>query len=245
MRATTVLATICFVGIAAGARAQSGDRVRITFNAAEQVTSRTLTQDFSIPINLEPAPMASSIELASAPLFDVGGSYRIVNRLAVGASVSLLSRNVDASVDAEIPHPFYFDKLRPISGNLSDLTHRETGVHIYAMYSLPLNGKLGIAVFGGPSRFSVKQDFVSNVDYTATYPFDTATFSRAQTETVSTSAVGFNVGTDVSWRLSRSLAVGGLIRFTGASKTISVASGNEVDAEFGGLQTGAGIRLSF
>lgn len=240
-----ILAALCLAGLAHSAYAQSGDRIRISVNAADQVTSRTLTQSFSVPINVETAPITSSIDLASSPMFDIGGSYRFLNRLAVGVSVSSLSRDVDGTLDAKIPHPFYFSQLRPISGNLSGLQHKEIGVHIYAMYIVPIGGKLDVGVFGGPSRFNVKQDFVTDVDYTASYPFDTATFTGAPTENVSASVIGYNVGADISWRLTKMLAIGGLIRFTGASTTLSVASGNEVDAKIGGLQTGAGVRIIF
>jgi hypothetical protein len=239
------LVALCIVGVAHSAHAQSGERLRFSINVADQVTSRTLNQNFSVPINAEPAPIATSIDLSSAPMFDIGGSYRFLHRLAAGLSVTSLSRDVDGTLDAQVPHPFFFNKLRPINGDLSGLQHKETAVHIYAMYFIPVTSKLDVGVFGGPSHFSVKQDFVTDVDFTATYPFDTATFTGAPTETVKGSATGYNAGVDVSWRLSKVLAVGGLVRFTGASKTLTVASGNDVDVKIGGVQTGAGVRILF
>jgi hypothetical protein len=241
----TVFAALCLVALAPGVQAQSTGRVRISVNAADQVTSRTLTQSFSVPINVEPAPISTSIDLARAPMFDVGGSFRFLNRLAAGVSVSSLSRDVDGTLDAKIPHPFFFNLPRTVDGDLSGLQHKETGVHIYAMYFVPIGGKLDIGLFGGPSHFNVKQDFVTDINYSATYPYDTASFTGAPTETVSASVNGYNVGADVSWRFSRLLAIGGLIRFTGASTTFSVASGNDVNADIGGLQTGVGIRIIF
>jgi hypothetical protein len=240
-----VLTVCCVVGIAHAANAQSSDRLRISVNAAAQVTSHTLTQSFSVPINVESAPVSTSLDLKSAPMFDIGASYRFMKRLAVGISATSLSRNIDGTLDAKIPHPFFFGTLRPISGDLSSLTHKEVGTHIYAMYFIPAGNKLDIGIFGGPSHFSVKQEFVTDVDYTSSYPFDTATFTGAQTETISRGATGFNVGTDVSWRLSKVLAVGGLIRFAKASTTFTVASGNTIAADIGGLQTGAGVRILF
>ena len=238
-------AALCIIGLAHSAHAQSGERLRFSINVADQVTSRTLTQSFTVPINVEPAPIATSIDLKSAPMFDIGGSYRFLHHLAAGLSVTSLSRNVDGTLNAQIPHPFFFNQLRSISGGLSGLQHKETGVHIYAMYFIPVNRKLDVGVFGGPSHFSAKQDFVTDVDYTSSYPFDTATFTGAPTETVKGSATGYNAGVDVSWRLSNVLAVGGLVRFTGASKTLTAASGNDVDVKIGGVQTGAGVRLLF
>lgn len=251
MRAT-LLAAVCMVAFAHGAQAQPARRaraqsqkIRISINAADQVTSRTLSQNFSVPVNAEPASIATAIDVMSAPMFDVGGSYRFLNRLAAGVAYSVLSKTVGGTVDAKIPHPFFFNQPRSISGDLSDLQHRESTVHVFAMYMLPLSARLEIGVFGGPSFFSVKQDFANDIQYQASYPFDTASFSGAPTETISRSATGYNVGTDIAWRLSKTLAVGGLIRFTGASTTFDVTSGNTVDADIGGLQTGAGIRIIF
>lgn len=209
------------------------------------MTTHTLTQSFGVPINLETAPITTSIDLSSAPMFDIGGSYRFLNRLAAGVSVSSLSRHVNGTLDANIPHPFYFNAPRAIDGNLSRLQHKETGIHVYAMYFIPVGRKLNLGLFGGPSHFNVRQDFVTDVDYTASYPFDTASFTGAPTQNVKAGVTGYNGGVDISWRLSRLFAVGGLIRFAGASTTLSVASGNDVDAHIGGLQTGAGIRIIF
>ena len=242
MRAA-IIVSLCILGVAHGAPAQ--ERLRISVNAADQVTSRTLTQNFTVPINVEAAPIATSIEVANTPMFDIGASYRFLNRLAAGLSFSTLSRDVDGTLDAKIPHPFYFNMPRTIGGTVPGMHHQETGVHVYAMYFVPVGGKLDVGVFGGPSHFSVKQDFATDVDYTASYPFDTATFTGAPLERISASVTGYNVGADVSWRLTHLLAVGGLIRFTGASTTFTVASGNEVDADLGGLQTGVGVRIIF
>jgi hypothetical protein len=246
-----MLVAICIVGLAHAAEAQTRrraptpDRIRLSINAAAQVTSHTLTQDFTVPINVESAPISTSIDPGTAPLFDIGASYRFLSKLALGLSVSTLSRDLDGTLNAKVPHPFFFNMLRPVSGDLSNLQHRETGVHIYAMYFVPISKKLDVGIFGGPSHFSVKQEFATDVDYTASYPFDTAAFTGAPTTTISTGATGYNVGADISWKLSRTVALGGLIRFSGASTTVTVESGNELDAKFGGLQTGAGVRLLF
>lgn len=242
MRAA-VIATLCIAAVAPAAHAQG--RLRISINAADQVTSRTLNQSFTVPINVEDAPITTGIKIANAPMFDIGASYRFLNQLAAGLSVSTLSRDIDGTLTAQIPHPFYFKLPRTIDGTVSGMHHQETGVHVYAMYFIPIGAKLDLGVFGGPSHFSVKQDFATDVDYSSSYPFDTATFTGAPLERISASVTGYNAGVDISWRLSQVFAVGGLIRFTGASTTFTVASGNEVDADLGGLQTGVGVRIIF
>jgi hypothetical protein len=178
-------------------------------------------------------------------MFDIGVAYRFMGQLAAGFSVTTLSRDIDGTLSAQIPHPFYFNQPRSIGGTLPGMHHQETAIHIYAMYFVPLGSKLDLGLFGGPSHFTVKQDFATDVDYDATYPYDTATFTGAPLERISGSANGYNVGVDIAWHLSRMFAVGGLIRFTGASTTLTVDTRNTVDADIGGLQTGAGLRIIF
>ena len=246
MRATLLIAAAGIVGLSHTALAQSGaERFRVSVNGAVQVTARTASQKFSLTKNLESAPIGVDISLASAPLFDVGGSVRLVHRLAVGVAVSSLSRTVDGSVDAKIAHPFFFNAPRSVAGTLSNLKQSERAVHVAAVYFIPLPHTLEIGVFGGPSRFSVKQDLVTDVAYTDSYPFDAATFASATTTSISKTGMGYNVGVDVGWRLSKTIGIGGLIRLTRASTTLSVSAGNTVAADLGGLQTGAGVRLIF
>ena len=242
MRATAVLAIIGLVGVAQAAQAQ--ERIRIGVNGVELVTTRTLSQDFSLTKNLEKAPIGADIDLPSSPLFDVGASVRLVKGLAVGIAYSSLSHTVGGTVDAQIPHPFYYSKLRDIGGNISGLNETEKAVHVAVFYFIPL-GRLDLGVFGGPSRFDVKQDLITDVTYTELYPFDTATFASAPTTSVTRTAMGYNLGADVTWRLSRVVGVGGLIRFATASTKLEVAPGNEVTTDVGGLQTGVGLRLIF
>jgi hypothetical protein len=101
-----------------------------------------------------------------------------------------------------------------------------------------------VTLFGGPSFFQVEQDIVNDFEYSESYPFDTATFTRAVAASQSESAVGVNVGGDVAYFFSRQVGVGGTVQYSGATVEMTTPSGT-ADIKAGGLQVGGGIRLRF
>jgi hypothetical protein len=105
--------------------------------------------------------------------------------------------------------------------------------------------KIEVGVGGGPSFISLQQDFVKDVEFTDQYPFDTATFSRAVTEQVKTSSVGFHVGGDLAWYFTRNIGVSGTVRYSHANADITTPANNAVSMKLGGVETTVGVRLSF
>ena len=96
---------------------------------------------------------------------------------------------------ARIPHPFFFDQDRQISGAQGDLRREETAVHLQVIWVASVKEALDLQVFGGPTFFDVKQDLVTDVLFTQVYPYDTATFTGLTTGNQSESTIGFNVET--------------------------------------------------
>ena len=233
---------------AASAQAQTSGwdgRVRISVNGAEQLSARTITQAFAVQKNLESAPIEVTLEERRAPLFDVGATVRLAGGFAVGVAVSALSRDVRGTVDARIPHPFFFNQPRHIAGTIDTVSHSEKAVHIDAAYIVPAMGQLSLVLSASVSVFSVTQGLVTDVVFTDAYPFDTATFASATTTSVSKTATGVNVGADITWKLSRNVGVGGLVRFAKASVTLAPSAGNSTTIDVGGVQVGGGVRFAF
>jgi len=120
----------------------------------------------------------------------------------------------------------------------------ETAVHVQAKWLVPVNDKMLVTIFGGPSFFKIEQDIVNDFEYSESYPFDTATFTRAIAASQSESAVGVNVGGDVAYFFSSNVGVGGTVQYSGATVEMTVPSGT-ADVKAGGLQVGGGLRLRF
>ena len=64
-------------------------------------------------------------------------------------------------ISGTVPHPFFFNRARAISGVTSG-ARQEMAVHVDAMWVVPIRPKMTLAVFGGPSFYNVKQTVVSD-----------------------------------------------------------------------------------
>jgi hypothetical protein len=240
------LVVAAVLGIPAIAGAQGSEaRVRIGVNYGIQTSGDSVSQNFTVQKNVEPATITSEMPLDQAPVFDIGGWVKLAGRLGVGVSFSRLTRSADATINASIPHPFYFNQPRAISGTQPGLHEEENAVHLDVVGLAAATERIELTVFGGVTFFSAKQDVVTDVQYTESYPFDTATFTGATLSRQSASETGYNVGADVTWSFSERVGVGGLIRFSRASADYAVASTNTVSADLGGLQALGGIRFRF
>jgi len=181
-------------------------------------------------------------------LIDVGGGVRVWQNLAVGVAVSAFAINKGASVTAQIPHPFYFDRDRQITaqGQSGPIVGREEkAVHFQGIWMMPVNEVLEVAVFGGPTFFNIKQDLVTAVLFDQAYPYDTVSYRGATIGQQSGSKVGFNVGVDVSVYFSGNVGVGGLVRFSRSTIRLPSEGGGTVAVDTGGIQMGGGLRVRF
>lgn len=246
MRAATCWALVAATATPAIARAQGSDLgVRVGVSVGAQLTSAAVSQDFSVTKNVEPAPVAVEIPLDQAPIFEVGGWVRLAGRLGAGVSFSRISRTAGAAVTAGIPHPFYIQQARAISGTQPGAAEEENALHIDVVAVAAATNRIELTFFGGPTVFNTKQDLVTDVSYADAYPYDTATFSGARLARQSASKVGYHLGADATWSLTEQVGVGGLVRFSRASADYSASSANQVTVDLGGLQAAAGIRFRF
>lgn len=238
--ALLMIASAC----ATPAAAQSQPRLEISANVGVQ-TATKFTASNSIPSNGGETETITVDHGAKTPLaFDVGAAVRIVPRLFAGVSYAAGEMKTDASITAVIPHPILFNAPRTVEGSADGVAHKEQNVHVDVMYALPMRA-VDVKVMGGPTFFSVKQDFVSAVSITETYPFDTATFAGATTKRLSKSAVGFNAGVDISRSLSSTIGIGGLLRYSSADVKFDDANIGQHTVKVGGLEAVAGVRLKF
>jgi hypothetical protein len=91
---------------------------------------------------------------------------------------------------------------------------------------------------------TMKQQFVTGVNFSETYPYDTALFTSADVSESSRTAVGVYVGADVTWMFSQHLGAGGVVQFTRATVKQKVGD-RTVSVDAGGAQAGGGVRFVF
>lgn len=220
------------------------DRIRISLNGGGQVTNSNATQSGTFRQFDEAGTFHAEYRLHAVPQIDAGIILRLWNNVGVGAAVSYFDDKTGLSIDAQIPHPFFPNQPRAVSGGVR-LHRQETGVHMHLVYRAALRRRFDVLLSGGPSVFNVGQDVVDAVASTSEFPFDTATFGRAITRRVAKTTIGFNAGADFTWVFSRHAGLGALFRYSRATARLPASNTNSATFDLGGLHTGLGLRLRF
>jgi hypothetical protein len=246
---TCLVSVAIALWIAGSASAQTWpERVHISVNGAFQPTKNDFSDRFEFERNLETGSTSVDYPVQGGFIFDAGAGYRFWKNLAAGVSVSYFTRDDVASTTSSVPHPFFFNQPREVTGEATGVKRSETAVHVQAMYLVTTGGRLRLVFSGGPSFFTVEQDLVTEVTITETFPYDTAAFASARKDRQKGSAPAFNVGADVMWMLSRTLGVGGMVRFSRASVDLDAPpnpANRTISVDAGGVYAGGGIRLAF
>ena len=209
-----------------------------------QLATSDLTDQFTFEAHAETGTTSVEYVTKAAPMIDVGVGRKFwkTGGLAVGVSHSSYSGPV--RTESDVPHPFFDDSDRHVSGEAGDIGRSETSIHAQ-LFWVREHRKWRTRVRGGLTFFNVSQDVVTEVDVIETYPYDTAEFRGVTTEAADGSGLGFNVGVDVAWMYTPQFGVGGAVRYTRGSVDLNVSGGRSVSTDAGGVQAVAGIRFAF
>lgn len=250
MRRLSPALTVTFAGalalaVPASAQSARAHGVVIDLNAGAQIASDALSDRFEFERNAETATADVKYPAKPGVLVDGGVGFRLWKRLGAGVSVSYVARDGSADVDARIPHPFVFQQPRTVTGTQDSIAGTETGVHAQVQYTVEASPRISFVLAGGPSWISVSQELVKEVQYSETYPYDTATFLGASASRSTASAAGANASIDFRWMFQHRLGVGALVRFTRAKVTLDAENNRRVTMNAGGVQAGVGLRFAF
>jgi hypothetical protein len=220
-------------------QAFAAEHVIVSVNASYLAASHTFDDTRTFDVNAEQASFTTSYDVEARLGIDAGAFVRVWRNLAVGGAFTSHKDDRDLVIEGSIPHPLLFNHPRSIEGTAPG-TREETAFHLEVAWIVPVNKKLQVVAFAGPSFFTIKQSVVTGISYDEQYPYDTATFRSADVALEEEQKTGFNVGADVGYYFTKNLGVGGIIRFAPAKVTFSLG---EVDA--GGAMFGGGLRLRF
>jgi Bacterial SH3 domain len=182
----------------------------------------------------------------NAPGVDVSAGFRVWRNLAIGAGVTAVSRSTTTVVTGSIPNPLYLNRPNTLAGGFGS-SNSETAVNLQVAWVFPVSPRLTVTLVGGPSIFSVNQTIVQpqGIGITSAYPYDSGAITSATTADVSKTAMGFAAGADISYFFSKTVGVGGMIRFARASASFPVTGQPAVAVDAGGFQVGGGLRILF
>ena len=247
MRRPFLLCALLALATAAPLAAQDRawpERIWVSASGGIQSGGTGFDDAFERPLYTETERVTVEYPVKGGGLFAVQGGYRVWNRLTVGAGVTRYSRRADAHVNAQLPHPFFDNQFREVDGTTSAL-RGETATHVLIGWMQPLSDRLRLILTAGPSFIDVEQTVVTEVEFSETYPYDTAEFTGATTRRATQRGTGFNAGADVTWMFSRRVGAGGLVQVTRARVQLDVAPDRAVRVDAGGVQAAAGIRFFF
>jgi hypothetical protein len=242
---TVGLAALAVLATTAPAGAQWADKAYVSVNGGARANQSTFEDNVTFTAYAEQGDFDARYKVATAPVFDISGGVRVWHGLGLGVGVSSYSKSSPAAITGHVPHPLFFNQLRDVSGDTPALTHDEIGVHIDASWMIAASDKFDVMLFGGPSIISVKQGLVDSLNFNEVYPFDTTSLSGANAAERKTSATGFNVGADVTFRFTKMIGVGVLVRLSRAQVDLLSQDGGTVTLDLGGTNAAAGLRLRF
>jgi hypothetical protein len=240
-----LIAALTFTTSAFAQRRTFPDRGFIAVNGGYQMTSHDFAKASTLRVNVEDGTFTTDYQVKGGSTFDVAGGARVWRRLSLGVGVTRLSGSTPSTLNGAVPHPFFFNRPRTVTGGVSGLEREEIAVHVQARATAPIRSqRLQVAAFGGPSFFHVSQGMVTSFTWAESYPFDDASFGSATSVKAKGSKIGFNVGADVAYFFSRQVGVGGTFQFAGATVELD-GGGTSQEVKAGGATAGAGLRLRF
>ena len=223
------------------------DTAYVMVNAGLQAQSRSFTEISTPLIYGENALVTVPHEVSSGLLFDVAGGVRLWRNLAVGVGFSRFADKETPTLAGEIPSPLVFGSPRAAVTSTGELKHSETAVHVHALWMVPVSNKIELAAMAGPSFYRIEQDVLSGITVAESPvpPFAAVTINSVTTTSESERAVGFTVGADMTYLITRRFGAGALVRYSAASVDLTTSGGGTITVDAGGFQIGAGLRVRF
>jgi hypothetical protein len=230
-------------------------RVFLAVSGGYQPTRGSLAYGDTQTVFEEEASAQARLTQHGAPALDVSGGVRVFGPLGLGGTLSTVHARQSTTLTVIVPHPTLFG--RPATATAVDSRQRnEVALHLQAILMVPVGQKLRLGLFGGPSRFWVRQPLASDAELEPTLNPDQSFVLTAPTllyERASASAWGFHAGADVTLRVSRNVGLAGLARYSRgvahAQNALRAARigdvAKTVELELGGLSITGGLKLWF
>jgi hypothetical protein len=213
-------------------------------NGGVQAAGPGYTSTAVFKVHAEDATLNAEASVGVGPAFGARGGVRVWKNMAVGGGLEIVSSSQTLDVTGRLPHPFQFNQYREVSGTASGLERVETLVAFEVSWLFAVARRVDMFVFGGPAYINVRQDMATRIRFTESYPYDSASFAGVDTVSVSGGGLGATLGADVSYLMTKHLALGGEARYSYASTTLTPA-GQPAKVGLGGLQVAFGARILF
>jgi len=248
--ASVVLVSLTCLPLEAGAQQQwpqpFDGKLLVSTNIGIQVGDNDLSRTSNFDLYDEQATVTVNQTINNGFFFEFGAAYKWRPTYGFGISWGILSNSGEGNISGQLPHPQVFDQPRSFSADASNLKHTEHSVHFQAIYFMPFTEKVDFSFSGGPSIFRTTQALIRNVTFSENPPgFNTVTIDSVDVVELSDSGWGINLGADMTYAVTPSIGVAGLVRYTWGNIEFNLSDSQTADVRAGGFQLGAGIRMKF
>ena len=238
------------------AQTVENQRMTVGFSGGIQFVKDALKNEVDFELWQETGTFEASYNVTKDSAFDGSFAFLLYKRMGLGFNVSHFRKTIAATIDADVPHPFFFSFPRKATGVANNVLRRESAIHIQSQYWHTIGDRFLMRGFIGPTIFSVRQDLVSTIqtkergyDYSAVDIIGHNTLISGGTE------LGFNIGFDMSYFVFDHVALTGILRYSRGTSSvddqatlrhISRFSGEgQPPLELGGTHVAAGLRFGF
>lgn len=196
------------------------------------------------PLHSENTEYQLASETGKSANINLSLGYSLGRSLGLGVGAILHSRDLNATLDVQVPHPFVFDFPRSASGAYAS-TLKTTVIYLNFIYHVAIRD-FAVDVFAGPAFFNSSADILDGVAIQDAFPNETVTISLS-TENVKQSSWGIQAGADLNYYFSNSLGVFLEARYLAGGSAFTPGSGTvpEIKLSLGGVTVGAGLVYRF
>lgn len=179
-------------------------------------------------INAESAPYSTALQSKSGFGVSASAGAAVWRRLGVRAGFSSYSAPVDGAFQASVPHPFYFNRPRALSGETAGLKRQESAIDLHVAALVDAGQRVTVMVSAGPTLLRMQQGIATDFVYRDAYPYDTATLASVSTSAVTSSKNTIGGTVTLGVFLTKSVGVAAGVHFASADAPIGADTNTSV-----------------
>lgn len=215
--------------------------IKIGYNAG--FSEETKSVSWSREIYFENASYDISNKFGKGNSVDFGFGYKFSNSIGVELGADLSSRDKNTNYSANIPHPLLFNTLRDAQ-NTGSYKLTENVIYLNFLLSIPFS-KFSLDLFGGPAYFFASAEFINEIQYTDSYPYETININ-ATSKKIEKNVFGFNGGTSFNFYFAKNFGIFINAQYFSASADFN--PGGDIPGwkvSLGGFKAGGGLKIQF
>ena len=214
--------------------------IRLGYNAGFATQSNSVS--WQREVYYENAAFGVDYNVRKGNSFNCGLGYKFSRSVGVEIGVDIASRNLNASYDASIPHPLYFNSPREAVG-AAGYKVSENAAYVNLVLTIPIS-RLGFDLFAGPAYFFTSAELIGGLQYSQSYPYSSVIL-KAQNQKISKNVMGFNAGASLTFYFMQNMGVFIAGQYLSGSAEFRPSEAPGLKLSLGGLKAGGGIKISF